>query len=121
MTAARSAVLAVAVGLVTALGALGMATTPVRLEPGTRVWARCVAGAADGTLAGAAVVVWPGVDRSVPRRLRLEIDGGPANVAVAIDRAQQVWLRAEGRAPQVVVLPATRIPGVRLDLRVDPA
>jgi hypothetical protein len=113
--------MAVAVGLVTALGAFAMATTPVRLEPGTRVWRRCVAGAsADGTLLGGTVVVVPGVDRGVPRRMRVEIQGGPANVGVTIDRAQQVWLRADGSAAHVVVLPATRVPGVRLDLRVDP-
>jgi hypothetical protein len=115
----RRAAAAVAVGALAALGVYGAATTPVRLLPGRPGWLRCVAGAgADGVMgaAGASVVI-PGIGRSVPASLRLDVEGGPADVAVSADREPPVLVRVSGRTSPVLALPATRIPGLRLTVR----
>src|SRR5690242_10876792 len=119
MTPLRRAAVALAIGACSGLGAYAVATTPVRLSPGTRLWVRCVGGAgADGTLGASTTVVLPGVDRGRALRLRIASDGGSANLGVAADRRELEWVRVSP-AGAVLVLPPTQVPGVHLTLRTE--
>jgi hypothetical protein len=119
-TAARAAA-AAGFGIVAAVGTYAAATTPARLQPGRPGWSRCVAGAgADGAIAGGvASLAVPGIDRGVPAQLRLDVEGGPADVAVSVDRGAPVFVRVAGRGLQVVALPVTRVPGLIATLRTS--
>jgi hypothetical protein len=101
-----------------AAGILAVSSAPVRVEAGSPSWARLVRGAAaDGTLTGRAVALFPGLDRTTPRQLLIELPPGAAatNLTLAVDGGPARELRVE-REGALVVLPAARAPGARLDL-----
>ena len=119
MTSARRAAVALAIGLLSGLGAYGVATMPVRLEPGTRVWARSVGGAgADGTLGASTTVFVPGVDRGRPLRLVIASEGGSGNLGVSADRRELEWVRLSPAGTVLTIAP-THVPGVHLTLRTE--
>jgi hypothetical protein len=118
MAPSRRAAAAVAIGLLTGLGTFAVATTPVRLVPGSRVWVRCVGGAsADGTLGASATVFVPGIDRGRPLRLLVASESS-GTLGVSADRRALEWVRV-GPAGAVLTIAPTHIPGLHLTLRTE--
>jgi hypothetical protein len=113
--------LALATGLLAGIGAWGVATMPVRLTPGGPAWKRVVAGAGvDGVTGPTAVVVVPGVGRRTVVQLVIDVEGGPLDLSIAVDRAAPALVRVNGRTRHVLALPATRVPGVHVVMRAPP-
>jgi hypothetical protein len=121
MRASRRAAAALAIGLLTGLGTYAVATTPVRLVPGGRLWVRCVGGASpEGTLGASTTVFVPGLDRGRPLRLLVASEGGSGNLGVSADRRELEWVRVSP-AGAVLTIPPTFVPGLHLTLRTEAA
>ena len=110
----RALLPALAAGMLAALLALLVKTTPVALEPGRPQW-RLMRGAPDGRLAQRSVVIVPGLERADARQLRVTGAGGNG-VLLGVDGGTPAPVRLAGDAV-LIPIPASRAPGLRLELQ----